>query len=56
MRAKLLEMGRMSKGRPTPARYRSFKNWMGGLLISLFLLELTLGFVYAWKKGALEWE
>ena len=22
----------------------------------LFLVELTLGFVYAWKKGALEWE
>ena len=22
----------------------------------LFLAELTLGFVYAWKKGALEWE
>jgi NADH-quinone oxidoreductase subunit A len=22
----------------------------------LFLVELALGFVYAWKKGALEWE
>ncbi len=22
----------------------------------LFLAELTLGFAYAWKKGALEWE
>jgi NADH-quinone oxidoreductase subunit A len=22
----------------------------------LFLVELVLGFVYAWKKGALEWE
>ena len=22
----------------------------------LFLLELALGLVYAWKKGALEWE
>ena len=22
----------------------------------LFLVELILGFVYAWKKGALEWE
>ncbi|HEY0028189.1 MAG TPA: NADH-quinone oxidoreductase subunit A [Allosphingosinicella sp.] len=22
----------------------------------LFLVELTLGFAYAWKKGALEWE
>ena len=22
----------------------------------LFLVELALGFIYAWKKGALEWE
>jgi NADH-quinone oxidoreductase subunit A len=22
----------------------------------IFLVELTLGFAYAWKKGALEWE
>ncbi|HYO73850.1 MAG TPA: hypothetical protein VEU33_48065, partial [Archangium sp.] len=36
-------MGRISKGRPTPARYRAFKNWTGGLLFSLFLMELTIG-------------
>jgi hypothetical protein len=36
-------MGRMSKGRRTPARYRSFKNWTGGLMFSLLLIELTLG-------------
>lgn len=36
-------MGRLSKGRPTPVRYRSFKNWTGGLMFSLFLIELTIG-------------
>ncbi|HZH14070.1 MAG TPA: hypothetical protein VE057_06885, partial [Archangium sp.] len=36
-------MGRISKGRRTPARYRSFKNWTGALMFSLVLLELTLG-------------
>ena len=28
----------------------------GWAAMMLFLVELTLGFVYAWKKGALEWE
>jgi NADH-quinone oxidoreductase subunit A len=28
----------------------------GWLAMMIFLAELTLGFVYAWKKGALEWE
>jgi NADH-quinone oxidoreductase subunit A len=28
----------------------------GWSAMMLFLAELTLGFVYAWKKGALEWE
>ena len=28
----------------------------GWASMMLFLAELTLGFVYAWKKGALEWE
>ena len=28
----------------------------GWAAMMLFLGELTLGFVYAWKKGALEWE
>ena len=26
------------------------------IAMMIFLAELTLGFVYAWKKGALEWE
>ena len=30
--------------------------WTGWGAMMLFLFELTLGFVYAWKKGALEWE
>ena len=28
----------------------------GWAAMMLFLVELTIGFVYAWKKGALEWE
>jgi NADH-quinone oxidoreductase subunit A len=28
----------------------------GWIAMMIFLAELTLGFVYAWKKGALEWE
>ncbi len=28
----------------------------GWLAMMIFLAELTLGFVYTWKKGALEWE
>jgi NADH-quinone oxidoreductase subunit A len=28
----------------------------GWTAMMIFLVELTLGFVYAWKKGALEWE
>jgi NADH-quinone oxidoreductase subunit A len=28
----------------------------GWAAMMLFLVELALGFVYAWKKGALEWE
>ncbi len=28
----------------------------GWAAMMLFLAELTLGFIYAWKKGALEWE
>ena len=29
---------------------------VGWVAMMIFLAELTLGFVYAWKKGALEWE
>ncbi|WP_380877450.1 NADH-quinone oxidoreductase subunit A [Sphingomonas sp. DBB INV C78] len=28
----------------------------GWLAMMIFLAELTIGFIYAWKKGALEWE
>lgn len=30
--------------------------WTGWLAMMVFLAELVLGYVYAWKKGALEWE
>ncbi len=30
--------------------------WMGIVEMFSFLLVLVLGFLYAWKKGALEWE
>jgi len=29
--------------------------WFGFTEMILFILLLTIGFVYAWKKGALEW-
>lgn len=31
-------------------------SWFGFWSMMLFLTVLTLGFVYEWKKGALEWE
>ncbi len=30
--------------------------WTGWVAMMIFLGELILGYVYAWKKGALEWE
>ncbi len=30
--------------------------WIGWASMMIFLVELGLGFAYAWKKGALEWE
>ena len=30
--------------------------WAGWATMMVFLAELTLGLVYAWKKGALDWE
>ena len=30
--------------------------WYGFVAMGLFLLVLVVGFVYEWKKGALEWE
>jgi NADH-quinone oxidoreductase subunit A len=29
---------------------------VGYLSMMIFLLILTVGFVYEWKKGALDWE
>ena len=30
--------------------------WAAWVAMMIFLIELALGFAYAWKKGALEWE
>src|SRR5687767_895460 len=30
--------------------------WFGVISMSVFLLILVVGFVYEWRKGALEWE
>ena len=30
--------------------------WMGFWSMMVFLAVLTVGFIYEWKKGALEWE
>jgi NADH-quinone oxidoreductase subunit A len=30
--------------------------WTGWATMMVFILELVLGLVYAWKKGALDWE
>ena len=30
--------------------------WAGWSTMMVFLFELIIGFIYAWKKGALEWE
>ena len=30
--------------------------WASWIAMMIFLAELALGFAYAWKKGALEWE
>ena len=30
--------------------------WPGWITMMIFLLELVIGFAYAWKKGALDWE
>lgn len=33
-----------------------FTGWAGWITMMAFLFELVIGFVYAWKVGALEWE
>ena len=30
--------------------------FVGWLSMMIFLVELLIGYIYAWKKGALEWE
>jgi len=30
--------------------------WAGWITMMIFIFELVLGLVYAWKKGALDWE
>ena len=30
--------------------------WTGWIAMMVFLAELVLGYAYAWKTGALEWE
>ncbi len=30
--------------------------WAGWTAMMVFLAELVLGYIYVWKKGALEWE
>ena len=30
--------------------------WFGFVAMSIFLFLLVVGFIYEWKKGALEWE
>ncbi|WP_338465864.1 NADH-quinone oxidoreductase subunit A [Novosphingobium sp. ZN18A2] len=30
--------------------------WAGWTTMMVFLFELVIGFIYAWKKGALDWE
>lgn len=30
--------------------------WAGWTTMMVFLFELVIGFAYAWKKGALDWE
>ena len=30
--------------------------WVGWTTMMVFLAELVVGFVYAWKMGALEWD
>jgi NADH-quinone oxidoreductase subunit A len=33
-----------------------FTGWAGWLTMMVFILELVIGLIYAWKVGALEWE
>nr|WP_202386866.1 NADH-quinone oxidoreductase subunit A [Qipengyuania algicida] len=33
-----------------------FTGWAGWITMMVFLFELIIGYAYAWKVGALEWE
>ena len=33
-----------------------FTGWLGWTTMMIFLAELIIGFAYAWKVGALEWD
>lgn len=33
-----------------------FTGWVGWTTMMVFLVELIIGFAYAWKVGALEWD
>ena len=41
---------------PVGGRRSSELGWFGFWSMMVFLVVLALGFVYEWKKGALEWE
>jgi NADH-quinone oxidoreductase subunit A len=41
---------------PWAVVYRSKLGLLGLLEMGLFILILLVGFWYAWKKGALEWD
>lgn len=40
---------------PWAVVFRTLK-WTGFIEITIFIVILLVGFLYAWKKGALEWE
>ena len=41
---------------PLGGRLRASIGWFGFWSMMVFLGVLTIGFVYEWKKGALEWD
>lgn len=38
------------------ARHFNALGWFGVIEVSLFLLILLVGYIYIWRKGALEWD
>lgn len=39
-----------------PTIFGESARWLGPIEMAVFLVILTFGLAYAWKKGALEWE